>query len=134
MRRFHGVAPSSLLEIISSLVLTQALDVMTLGTLSAPDNATPGPRRGERELIAERTRLRLAKTRADDKRLVRPLVPRPTAKKIRALRDGGYTWAEVRRRTWVIDLGSSPGSKEAVKRGAQNGRLKRDRRPTSEGV
>lgn len=49
----------------------------------------------ERDLIRERTTLGLAKARRAGKRLGRPRVAGPTPKRVRSLRAGGASWADV---------------------------------------
>ena len=49
----------------------------------------------ERDLIVERTRLGLARARANGTALGRPRVRRPSTAKVRALRAEGWTWKEI---------------------------------------
>jgi len=49
----------------------------------------------ERALISERTRLGMAKARADGKRVGRPRSPRPSAAQVRRLRKRGVSWREL---------------------------------------
>ena len=49
----------------------------------------------ERALISERTKLGMAKARADGKRVGRPRSPRPSITQIRRLRKRGVSWREL---------------------------------------
>lgn len=49
----------------------------------------------ERDLIVERTRLGLAKAKRLGKRLGRPMVARPPAARVRALKRAGRSWSEI---------------------------------------
>ncbi len=49
----------------------------------------------ERALISERTRLGMAKARADGKPIGRPRSPRPSAAQVRRLRKRGVSWREL---------------------------------------
>jgi DNA invertase Pin-like site-specific DNA recombinase len=49
----------------------------------------------ERDLVRERTRLGLARAKANGKRLGRRPGPRPDEARVRALREAGKTWGEI---------------------------------------
>lgn len=49
----------------------------------------------ERDLIVERTKLGIARARAEGKQIGRPFVPRPPLRAVRALRAQRVTWAEI---------------------------------------
>ena len=88
----------------------------------------------ERELIAERTRLGLAKARRDGKRLGRPQAPRPSATKVRALRRRGYSWPDVADELGCSVWAARQAEKAPVKNGAKTTPSNRRAKTTSAAV
>lgn len=88
----------------------------------------------ERELIVERTKLGLAKARERGKKLGRPQAPRPPARRVRALRKQGHTWAEVAAELDCSVWAARQAAKTPVKKGGQNGQRKRARKGPSAAV
>ncbi|MAT07313.1 MAG: resolvase [Acidimicrobiaceae bacterium] len=82
----------------------------------------------ERALISERTRLGMAKARADGKPIGRPRGPRPSAARVQRLRKRGDSWrelaAELDCSVWV----AREVFKEAAEKGARKSPSKRPRK------
>jgi DNA invertase Pin-like site-specific DNA recombinase len=71
----------------------------------------------ERTLISERTRAGIEKARLAGVRLGRPRVPRPPARRVRALKAAGKTWAQI-----ADELGCTVwAAREAARAGARKG-------------
>ena len=74
----------------------------------------------ERSLIVERTRLGLARARANGKRLGRPSVPRPPSDQVRELRAKSMTWPAVAKQlgctVWAAREAAEKGAKQRPSR------------------